>query len=91
MVGCFLDENRFFVAEMERPVTQTLRDAEGPLSLHSCAAPPTRFVELIRGYGARNSPSEVAARSVEFLDAMYRSAAQDGWPAAVYRRGMAAT
>jgi predicted dehydrogenase len=43
---------------------------------YSCDVPPRRFVELIRGGpGPNNSPPEVAARSVELLEAAYRAAA----------------
>ena len=45
---------------------------------YSCEIPPVRFVELIQGRGSNNSPGEVAARSVELIDAMYRSAANGG-------------
>lgn len=42
---------------------------------YSCDGPPHRFIDLIRGKSTRNdSPGEVAARSVELLDAAYRSA-----------------
>jgi len=42
---------------------------------YSCDGPPNRFVDLIKGTTDRNnSPGEVAARSVELLDAAYRSA-----------------
>lgn len=41
-----------------------------------CDGPPRRFIELVRGQSNRNNSSgEVAARSVELLDAAYRSAA----------------
>lgn len=52
---------------------------------YRCEVPPLRFVELIQGRGANNSPGEVAARSVELIDAMYRSAARNGETATVYR------
>jgi len=52
---------------------------------YSCETPPGRFVELIQGHGTNNSPGDVAARSVEMIDAMYRSAAASGMPMAVYR------
>ena len=52
---------------------------------YSCDTPPGRFVELIQGYGTNNSPGHVAARSVEMIDAMYRSASAGGAPTAVYR------
>jgi len=43
---------------------------------YSCEGPPNRFVDLILGLAERNdSPGEAAARSVELLDAAYRSAA----------------
>lgn len=42
---------------------------------YSCDVPPARFIELIRGLSDRNnSPGEVAARSVDLLEAGYRSA-----------------
>jgi predicted dehydrogenase len=41
---------------------------------YTCEAPPHRFVDLIVGSASRNNSSgEVAARSVELLDAAYRS------------------
>lgn len=41
---------------------------------YSCDGPPHRFVDLILGQAQENlSPGEVAARSVELLDAAYRS------------------
>ncbi len=52
---------------------------------YSCEVPPMRFVELIQGRGTNNSPGDVAARSVELIDAMYRSADAGGVPTAVYR------
>lgn len=53
---------------------------------YSCEGPPHRFVELIHGQGLNNSPGIVAARSVELIDAMYRSAADRGKPALVFRK-----
>lgn len=50
---------------------------------YSCEGPPNRFVELIQGHGVNDSPGEVGARSVELLDAMMRSAAQNGAPVRV--------
>jgi len=42
---------------------------------YTCDGPPNRFIDLILGKSERNdSPGEVAARSVELLDAAYRSA-----------------
>ena len=54
---------------------------------YSCEVPPHRFVDLIKGEGVNSSPGEVAARSVELIDAMYRSAAAGGAPVEVYRAG----
>ena len=48
-----------------------------------CDTPPSRFVEIIQGQGMNESPGEVAARSVELIDAMYRSAAVGGQPVTV--------
>jgi predicted dehydrogenase len=50
---------------------------------YDCDGPPARFVELIQGKGTHDSPGEVAARSVELIDAMFRSAAQGGKSVAV--------
>ena len=52
---------------------------------YSCEGPPARFVELILGRGVNDSPGEVAARSVELIDAMYRSASNGSRPTLVYR------
>jgi predicted dehydrogenase len=42
---------------------------------YTCDGPPNRFVDLMLGKSTRNdSPGEAAARSVELLDAAYRSA-----------------
>ncbi len=42
---------------------------------YACDGPPHRFIDLILGIEERNdSPGEAAARSVELLDAAYRSA-----------------
>jgi hypothetical protein len=41
---------------------------------YTCDGPPNRFIDLILGKSDRNdSPGEAAARSVELLDAAYRS------------------
>jgi predicted dehydrogenase len=47
---------------------------------YDCDIPPVRFVELIQGKGSNDSPGEVAARSAEMIDAMFRSAGQGGAP-----------
>jgi predicted dehydrogenase len=51
---------------------------------YDCDGPPTRFVELIQGRGTNDSPGEVAARAVELIDAMFRSAAAGGKPVQVF-------
>jgi predicted dehydrogenase len=57
---------------------------------YTCDGPPRRFVELIAGRSDRNNSSgEVAARSVELLDAAYRSA-QSGQPEIVHPSGTSA-
>jgi predicted dehydrogenase len=54
-----------------------VRPGEGA---YACDGPPNRFIDLILGKSDRNdSPGEVAARSVELLDAAYRSS-QSGTP-----------
>ena len=50
---------------------------------YECDIPPNRFIELIQGHGANDSPGEVAARSVELIDAMFRSAVAGGQPVLV--------
>lgn len=50
---------------------------------YSCEGPPNRFVELIQGYGRNDSSGEVAARSVELIEAMHESAHQNGKPVLV--------
>ncbi len=50
---------------------------------YSCEEPPVRFIELIRGRATNDSSGEVAARTVELIDAMHRSAAQGGVPVEV--------
>jgi predicted dehydrogenase len=52
---------------------------------YSCEVPPVRFVEVIQGVGRNDSPGEVAARSVELIDAMHRSASAGGAPVDVWR------
>ena len=47
---------------------------------YECDTPPQRFIELIQGHGVNDSPGEVAARSVELIDAMFRSAVAGGQP-----------
>lgn len=73
--------------DLERERLEVIRDdgrhfqanlAEGEGS-YACDGPPNRFIDLILGKHQENlSPGEVAARSVELLDAAYRSAAS-GW------------
>lgn len=46
---------------------------------YRCDIPVHRFIELISGTPAdNNSPLEVAARTVELIEAMHASAANDG-------------
>lgn len=46
---------------------------------YECLVPPARFIELITGASAENnSDVTVAARSVELIDALLRSSANDG-------------
>jgi predicted dehydrogenase len=60
-------------------------DVQAGEGAYSCDVPPIRFVELIEGAGRNDSPGEVAARSVELIDAMHRSAAAGGAPVDVWR------
>jgi len=46
---------------------------------YECLIPPARFIDLITGASRENnSTAEVAARSVELIDALLRSSADDG-------------
>jgi predicted dehydrogenase len=45
---------------------------------YSCERPPNAFIDLILGTGENYSPGEVGAKSVELVDAMYRSAETHG-------------
>ena len=70
--------------DLERERLEVLRNdeqhfqadlAEGE-GRYTCDGPPNRFIDLILGKHQDNlSPGEVAARSVEILDAAYRAAA----------------
>jgi predicted dehydrogenase len=54
-----------------RHLVAALRPGDGA---YRCDGPPNQFVELVLGLTKRNdSPGEVAMRSVEILDAAYRS------------------
>jgi predicted dehydrogenase len=52
---------------------------------YSCETPPLRFIDLIQGRGTNDSPGWIAARTVELIDAMHRSAADRGAPTLVRR------
>ena len=46
---------------------------------YECLVPPGRFIDLITGASSENnSDAEIAARSVELIDALLRSSAADG-------------
>ena len=52
---------------------------------YECIVPPNRFIDLITGASTENnSGAEVAAKSVELIDAMLRSAAAGGAEVAVH-------
>jgi predicted dehydrogenase len=53
---------------------------------YSCEGPPNRFIDIIKGESTNDSPGEVGAKTVELIDAMHRSAAENGMPVKVYRR-----
>lgn len=52
---------------------------------YSCDGPPNRFIEVIQGRGRNDSPGDVGARTVELIDAMFRSAEAGGQPVEAYR------
>jgi hypothetical protein len=45
--------------------------------------PANHLVEVVLGRGENESPAEIGQLTVEFLQAMYRSAAADGVPVEV--------
>jgi len=52
---------------------------------YECLVPPARFIDLITGASTENnSDAGVAARSVELIDALLRSSANDGAEVAVH-------
>ncbi len=70
--------------EVRRHDGQTIQLSIPPdAGAYDCDTPPLRFVELIQGQGSNDSPGEVAARSVELIEAMFRSAEQGGQPVKV--------
>ncbi|MBV9491992.1 MAG: Gfo/Idh/MocA family oxidoreductase [Verrucomicrobia bacterium] len=52
-----------------------VRPGEGE---YACTEPVHTFIDLIQGRGVNESPGDIAARSVELIDAMYRSAQTGG-------------
>ncbi len=53
---------------------------EGDERIYPMHMPSTNLVQVVRGEAENGSPAEVGWRTVEFLDAAYRSAAQQGQP-----------
>ena len=52
---------------------------------YECLVPPVRFIDLITGAShENNSTVEVAARSVELIEALLKSSAADGREIAVH-------
>lgn len=61
--------------------TVTVVDVPAGEGAYSCEGPPNRFVDLVKGDAVTNdSPGWVAARSVELIEAMHRSAEDGGAP-----------
>jgi predicted dehydrogenase len=91
-IRLFGTEGAFFIdVERERAELQrydgnnhvlTIPAGEGE---YSCDGPPNRFIEVIQGRGRNDSPGEVGARTVELIDAMFRSAESGGGPVKAYR------
>ncbi len=52
---------------------------------YSCDAPPNVFVDLVLGHNCNHSSGEIAAKSVEIVDAMYKSA-KLGCPVPIVRQ-----
>jgi predicted dehydrogenase len=72
-----------FHIDLEREVVWRYRGPEDSVSLpvesgdgiYDCIGPVDNLVELALGRGSNNSPGELGARTVEILEAAYRSAA----------------
>lgn len=65
--------------EVARHDGQRIRhDLASNAGAYDCDMPPVRFVELIQGKGENQSPGSAAARSVELIDALFRSSAAGG-------------
>ena len=74
-----LDTERERVSLHRYDGTQWDLDIEPGAGAYECIVPPNRFIELITGASTENnSDAVVAARSVELIDAMLRSAAAGG-------------
>jgi predicted dehydrogenase len=52
---------------------------------YDCAAPPHRFIEVIKGEARNDSSGELGARSVELVSAMFASSRAGGGSVSVYR------
>ena len=59
---------------------ETVDPLVGDAAIYPMRAPAENLVRVALGTGVNESPAEVGWRTVEFLDAAYRSAAQDGAP-----------
>lgn len=58
---------------------------------YTCDGLPNRFIDLILGRGANDSPGEIAACRVELIEAMHRSAERGGAPTMVCPQPTSAT
>jgi predicted dehydrogenase len=59
---------------------ETPPQLQGAEQIYPMHMPSTNLVQVVRGEAENGSPAEVGWRTVEFLDAAYRSAAQEGQP-----------
>lgn len=60
-------------------------DIEDGAGDYECVVPPNRFIDLILGHSTENNgTADVAARSIELIDAMLRSAAAGGAEVSVH-------
>jgi len=72
-----------FHIDLEREVVWRFKGAQDSVQLpvqpgdgiYDCIGPVDNLVELALGRGTNNSPGELGARTVEILEAAYRSAA----------------
>jgi len=70
-----IDLEREIVWRYNGPADSVMLPVQAGDGIYDCIGPVDSLVELARGQGSNNSPGELGARTVEILEAAYRSAA----------------